>query len=157
MKYFLFFVFFIVFCLFNISYSKKVTHDNILVLNETVVNHRIIDNEKEDKAIFIKFYDPSCDYCKSLAKQWIELADENIEGIQLAVINCKSEQLLCKYWEITEVPTIYLLKERIFYVYNGERTTEDLRSFITEDWERSPRHEMPKMLDYRAIKKAQKK
>lgn len=45
----------------------------------------------------------------------------------------------------------------MFYIYNGDREVSDMVSFIESDYERSPRRELPKSLDYRAMKKAQKK
>lgn len=45
----------------------------------------------------------------------------------------------------------------MFYIYNGDRDVESMISFITADYIRSPRRELPRALDYRSIKKAQKK
>eukprot|EP00339_Tiarina_fusa_P010914 CAMPEP_0117049906 /NCGR_PEP_ID=MMETSP0472-20121206/34456_1 /TAXON_ID=693140 ORGANISM="Tiarina fusus, Strain LIS" /NCGR_SAMPLE_ID=MMETSP0472 /ASSEMBLY_ACC=CAM_ASM_000603 /LENGTH=235 /DNA_ID=CAMNT_0004763483 /DNA_START=124 /DNA_END=831 /DNA_ORIENTATION=+ len=128
-----------------------------MVLNETVVNARVKEITDEGKAMFIQFYSPECNYCKALSKDWIALAELDIPNIQLAVVNCIDEEILCRYWDISEVPSIYMLKDRILYIYNGDRLVEDMKEFITGDYERSPRRELPRSLDYKAFRHAQEK
>merc|ERR1712137_19580 len=153
-SYVLLFVFVVI---LNVSIvnGKSISNEKILVLNETVVNYHV-KHIPEGSAMFIQFYAPGCSYCKALAEDWVKLSEADVPNLQLAVVNCEADQSLCRYWELTEVPSLYLLKDKVFYIYKGERDVESMIEFITTDYKRSPSRDLPKALDYRKLKRAQK-
>ena len=43
-----------------------------------------------------------------VANELIELAEKQKEQTLVAVVDCSDNSVLCKYWNVTEVPTLFL-------------------------------------------------
>mmetsp|Transcript_16257 Transcript_16257/g.33467 ORF Transcript_16257/g.33467 Transcript_16257/m.33467 type:complete len:255 (-) Transcript_16257:54-818(-) len=144
----------VILSLLKFSEGRGYSRDNLLVINETNVNE--IVKGVGDEGLLISFYAPACEFCKAFAEEWIKAVDyeEPIPDVKFGVIDCVQNQMLCKYWGMTEVPHVKLLKQKVFYTYNGDRTHEDLLEFAKGDYLRAPKDDLPRGIDYKAIKEA---
>lgn len=80
---------------------------------------------------FVKFYAPWCGHCQRLAPDWESLAN-TLEGkINVAEVDCTTNQVTCTRFEIGGYPTLLFFKDGKYYKYSGPRTVEDMAKFAT--------------------------
>ncbi|XP_049849975.1 thioredoxin domain-containing protein-like [Schistocerca gregaria] len=85
---------------------------------------------------FIMFHAPWCLYCKQAMPTWESLASETkLEGFQIASVDCVSESLLCKKFNIRGYPTFILVENGNYYVFNSKRTIEDFSNFALSGYQ----------------------
>ena len=90
----------------------------------------VIDN---DLNVFVKFYSPNCPHCVKLKPTFEELADKlrNNKYIRIAEYNLKDNDF--DWFQIRSYPTLILFKageKHQTKYYNGNRTVEDMMSFV---------------------------
>ena len=121
----LIFLLFVLFSLFSTyCYCKKFESDHLYSLSEKNA-YTAVKNSTVPVFIFLYIpfswinltqminlihgsYVPNCDFCKELAPTWIALAEKQKEQTLVAVVDCSDNSVLCKYWNVTEVPTLFL-------------------------------------------------
>ena len=88
------------------------------------------------KKVFVKFYAPWCDHCKTMKPTWDRLAEEHIdsEDVLIADVDCiGAGEALCKKHRVTSFPTIRTFQPDAFmqgYLgidYKGGRSINLLR------------------------------
>ncbi|KAH8249200.1 hypothetical protein KR032_007174, partial [Drosophila birchii] len=82
---------------------------------------------------FVKFYSPSCVYCKLFRPIWQELASDliNETKVCIAEYDCRAEIKLCKDLSVTSVPTLILFKDgQNVETYKGSKDKRELRNFL---------------------------
>jgi protein disulfide-isomerase-like protein len=96
---------------------------------------------------FVKFYAPWCGHCKRMTPTWEALAEstELAEADKhIAKVDCTVENALCERFGVTGFPTLKVISAGKLYDYNGERTEESLKSFITSVFETTDSKPAPK-------------
>ncbi|KAJ5907542.1 hypothetical protein N7495_000224 [Penicillium taxi] len=78
---------------------------------------------------FIKFYAPWCHHCQALAPNWLEMAKEMKDTLNIGEVNCEIETRLCEDARVNAYPTIYFFRGGQRVEYSGLRGLGDLLSF----------------------------
>jgi len=84
------------------------------------------------KPHFVKFFAPWCGHCKRMAAAWTELASENTGDIVIAEADCTVETGFCSEHKVTGYPTIKYYTSEGATDYNGGRSIDALKHFISE-------------------------
>ena len=82
------------------------------------------------KPWFIEFYAPWCPHCQHLAPVWDEFHRRNSETLNVARVDCTSDDgsPLCDMFQVRGYPTLLYFPpgvETVYYKYNGGRDVED--------------------------------
>eukprot|EP00555_Chaetoceros_dichaeta_P003189 CAMPEP_0198248834 /NCGR_PEP_ID=MMETSP1447-20131203/501_1 /TAXON_ID=420782 /ORGANISM="Chaetoceros dichaeta, Strain CCMP1751" /LENGTH=258 /DNA_ID=CAMNT_0043933315 /DNA_START=30 /DNA_END=809 /DNA_ORIENTATION=- len=89
------------------------------------------------KAAFIKFFAPWCGHCKSMAGDWIKLADEmsDNDGVIIAEADCTSDDIgsICSDNGVEGFPTLKYGDIGALTDYQGGRDYESLFEFTKEN------------------------
>lgn len=80
-------------------------------------------------AWFIKFYAPWCAHCQALAPNWLEMAKEMKDTLNVGEVNCDIETRLCEDARVRAFPTIYFFRGGQRVEYTGLRGLGDLLSY----------------------------
>jgi len=95
-------------------------------------------NNKESQKVYW-FYKPGCPYCDEMESEW-ENVEKKLQGscITLRRINTADPKhgTVKKNFDIDTVPQIIKIKSNgMRYKYEGERKTDDIISWIHEDFD----------------------
>jgi protein disulfide-isomerase A1 len=109
-------------------------------------NDIVLDNTKD---VLFEFYAPWCGHCKSLAPIYEKLGEafSSIPSVVIAKIDATANDVDPKYG-VRGFPTIKFFpadKKNTPVDYNGERTLDDLKSFVEDN--ASIKFEMPTAKD----------
>jgi protein disulfide-isomerase A1 len=109
-------------------------------------NDVVLDNTKD---VLLEFYAPWCGHCKSLAPTYEKLGEafSDISSVVIAKIDATANDIDPKYG-VRGFPTIKFFpadKKNEPVDYNGERTLEDMKTFIEEN--ASVKFELPTAKD----------
>ena len=78
----------------------------------------------------MKFYAPWCGHCKKLEPVWKHVAQSlGDTGVRVARVDCTRFTKVATEFNIRGYPTILFLKGEDTYIYEGDRTREDLVAF----------------------------
>lgn len=75
---------------------------------------------------YVEFYAPWCSACKDFEYAWNWVADKMSDRINIARVNIDEAPLTMERFNITEIPTIILLKRGKFYKYHSHYRPVDL-------------------------------
>jgi thioredoxin domain-containing protein 10 len=79
---------------------------------------------------FIKFYAPYCGYCKKMEPTWIHVAQALYQtNIRVGKIDCTRFKSACQAFQVQGYPTIVFIRGSNEYVYQGERSKDELVHF----------------------------
>lgn len=117
---------------------EKETVDGLTTLVGTTYHEIVYGKENKDKDIFIAYKKAQCPHCVRLVPAWKELAKEfeNDENIIIAEVDGNANQLDDKNVSISGYPTVMLKvakNNNKFIEYEGDRSVEDLKSFINKN------------------------
>uniref|UniRef100_A0A6B2EAM9 Putative disulfide-isomerase txndc10 n=1 Tax=Phlebotomus kandelakii TaxID=1109342 RepID=A0A6B2EAM9_9DIPT len=80
---------------------------------------------------FVKFYAPWCAHCKRLEPIWNHVAQTLYNtNVRVGKVDCTRFTSVAQTFNINSFPTIVFLKEGVEFVYNGERSKEELIHFV---------------------------
>ncbi|GLH07390.1 Thioredoxin domain-containing protein 5 homolog [Gryllus bimaculatus] len=91
------------------------------------------DHIREGKH-FVKFYAPWCGHCQKLAPTWDDLARsfEYDTTVTIAKVDCTVHRSVCNTFDIVGYPTLLWIEDgKKLQKYQGQRTLEDLKSFVS--------------------------
>ena len=78
----------------------------------------------------MKFYAPWCGHCKKLEPVWKHVAQSlGDTGVRVARVDCTRFAKVATEFNIRGYPTIMFLKGEDTYIYEGDRTREDIVAF----------------------------
>ena len=118
---------------------KSNTKNNVITITEKYLKEKPF--EKADYLLF--FGSPKCPFCMKMLSTWKTLADVALlDGIKTGSINCLYEKKICNSFGVKQFPTVYLVKENLFYKFNGRRSLENFVGFYKEKF---------KMIDARSF------
>lgn len=84
----------------------------------------------------VEFFGENCGYCRTFKPDWDKLAEElNDTDITVATINASQLPDIAKKYGIRAYPTLVYFapgKEMYKYKFSGDRTIENVRSWIQE-------------------------
>ena len=80
-------------------------------------------------------YAPWCGHCKALAPVWDELYTIHNQDINIARVDCTSDDAsdICTQFKIRGFPSLLLLRENKWYKYSGKRDLESLVKFFKHE------------------------
>ncbi|KAJ5172627.1 hypothetical protein N7492_005220 [Penicillium capsulatum] len=78
---------------------------------------------------FIKFYVPWCPHCQALAPNWLEMAKEMKDTLNVGEVDCDVETRLCEDARVEAFPTIYFFRGGQRVEYTGLRGLGDLLTY----------------------------
>lgn len=83
---------------------------------------------------FVKFYSPSCVFCKIFSPIWRELAADLINETEVcfAEFDCSSGRKICKDLSVTSVPSLVWFEDGHNVTYKESRNKIELRNFVTK-------------------------
>lgn len=84
---------------------------------------------------FVKFYAPWCGHCQKLAPTWDALAKslEYDTTVTIAKVDCTVHRSVCNTFDIKGYPTLLWIEDgKKVEKYQGQRTHEDLKAFVTQ-------------------------
>lgn len=93
------------------------------------------DHQTSRGTWFIKFYAPWCGHCKKLAPVIDDLSTaEALQGsdVTVAKVDCTTERSVCERFGVQSYPTLKVVKEGLYYDYNGRRDVPAMAAFATE-------------------------
>ncbi|XP_055687912.1 protein disulfide-isomerase TMX3 [Lutzomyia longipalpis] len=80
---------------------------------------------------FVKFYAPWCAHCKRLEPVWSHVAQTLYNtNVRVGKVDCTRFTSVAQVFNINSFPTIIFMKDGLEFVYNGERTKEELIHFV---------------------------
>ncbi|EUD65552.1 DnaJ like subfamily C member 16 [Plasmodium inui San Antonio 1] len=85
-------------------------------------------------SLVINFYSPACSHCKSFKKKFLKFSKKYDGYLTFSVVNCQEEKSICRKYNVKSLPHIILLKKnKTFETFYGNRTEENLISFIEQN------------------------
>ncbi|EGC30311.1 hypothetical protein DICPUDRAFT_92995 [Dictyostelium purpureum] len=128
---------------------KKI--DDSLVVNLDTHN---IDSHLSSGIWMIKFFAPWCKHSQEFHKTFSELSHLLKEHIKFGQVDCINDPMLLHRFEITAYPTLKLLYKGILYEFQGERTVQQIVSFLENGYKSADQMEYP-LIDQQEILKKQ--
>lgn len=117
-----------VFLLVLLSIAKS----NVIVLTSNNFEH---DTQASSGSTtgdwLIKYYAPWCGHCNKMAPMYDELAKELDGSVNVAKIDVTANRDLGRRFNISGFPTLKFLRLGRTYDYQGPRTLEALKEFVT--------------------------
>ncbi len=88
---------------------------------------------KKNKIVILKFGTEMCDACHALESELEDLEEEN-ENVSVLLIDCNQAQDLAENYDIQEVPTMIILKDRSTMIYRnyGVMMSQDIEEIISK-------------------------
>jgi thioredoxin-like negative regulator of GroEL len=112
------------------------------VQNVVVLTKENFDKATRNKNVFIKWYDPNCDHCKQMARDWEKLGEEwkGHSLVLIAEVNCRAnedaERWCADEMEIYGVPSLLYGEPshggQYLQSYGDDKTYSVLTKFVNE-------------------------
>ncbi|CRL00032.1 CLUMA_CG013320, isoform A [Clunio marinus] len=107
-----------------VLFSSKTWGSRVLELSD-----RFLDVRSEGMW-YIEFYAPYCGYCKKLEPIWNHVGQSlHNTNIRVGKIDCTRFKSVCHSFKVQGYPTIIFIRGNNEYVFNGERTKDELVHF----------------------------
>ncbi|CAJ1452011.1 unnamed protein product, partial [Effrenium voratum] len=106
-----------------------------------------VDKVLQEGPILVKFFAPWCSHCKSMAKDFHKLAQEELpDGIRVGRVDSTKNPALNKRFGIHGYPTLLMLTDegKDMRSYAGDRSFQSLLSFAKGGWRTAPVHDPTK-------------
>ena len=119
------------FCLISLIVCKECYQNegDVLVLDEHSFGFAI----REFKYILVLFYDPECPHCLNFMPDYGKMAtDLKKENFIFAKFNAVRYEKIANNYDLEAFPTLILLKNQEKFVFEGERTRENIENFLKE-------------------------
>eukprot|EP01065_Artemidia_motanka_P023178 TRINITY_DN2760_c0_g2_i1.p1 TRINITY_DN2760_c0_g2~~TRINITY_DN2760_c0_g2_i1.p1 ORF type:complete len:277 (+),score=107.17 TRINITY_DN2760_c0_g2_i1:64-831(+) len=112
---------------------KKIEGGSGEVIEVTPYNwNEVVDSTERD--VFVKFYAPWCGHCKSMAPEWVSLAESNkgVTDLLIAEVNADEHKHLARHHDIQGFPTLkwYSKSNKKGETYQGARAAAAMQDFI---------------------------
>ena len=93
----------------------------------------LVQNSSVNENWFIMLHSPNCQHCTKFKPTFYNSAYEHKDsGVNFGEVNCIDEDNLCSRLRIKYYPSIILVKDKLIYRFQGQRTLNDLKYFIKE-------------------------
>ena len=83
----------------------------------------------------IRFYRNSCPYCVSSKPEWYKFKDSQYTNPLVSIYEVDTEKdegkELMKQYGLESVPNIIMIDDIKIKVYDGDRSSEDIKNFVT--------------------------
>ena len=91
----------------------------------------VVAGGKNGAPKIVLYYVPWCPHCKNIMPEWNKL-EQNMQGTQTEVkkVDCEANPEAAKQNNVDGFPTIILFKNGKALNYEGDRTMEEIKSFI---------------------------
>ncbi|ORX88557.1 the third thioredoxin [Basidiobolus meristosporus CBS 931.73] len=102
---------------------------------DSVLNSQNFAANVDNGTWLIKFFSPTCGYCKRLAPVWQQFSAENLQSLQsqnfhIGEVDCTLYGSLCDQNKVNGYPTINLYRKGVFVEeYTGPRSTDALAEY----------------------------
>ena len=119
------------FCLISLIVCKEryQNEGDVLVLDENSFGFAI----REFKYLLVLFYDPECPHCQNFMPDYGKMAtDLKKENFIFAKLNAVRYEKIANNYDLEAFPTLILLKNQEKFVFEGERTRENIENFLKE-------------------------
>ena len=129
----------------TVSYLSKSAmankEDMPIVLDSSNFYNTVLDREtgklQGTKPWFIEFYAPWCPHCMHLAPVWDDLHRQNKDKVNVARVDCTSQngRSLCSEYQVHGYPTLLFFEvgqDQQYQTYRGQRTLEAFEEYINE-------------------------
>ena len=144
--------------------AEETESSNLNILDYDNFYELVMDKEsntvKGENGWFVKFYAPWCGHCQRLAPTWEQLADETKGQLNVAKVDCTSDngKPLCQQFEVRGYPTLLWFPtdliengegaaQKNYYKFQGPRSLDEFKSFsLGGDWVNAEADEIPKNL-----------
>lgn len=114
-------------CLILLSLASITCVDSSRVLE---LSDRFLDVRNEGQW-FVMFYAPWCAHCKKLEPVWAHVAQALYNtNIRVGRVDCTRFTAVAQAFRVNAYPTIIFVKGPYDFVYNGDRTKEELIHFV---------------------------
>ena len=110
--------------------------DNIDNIDNTKINLDINKNNitsyinNSDTVVLQLFYKTTCSYCDKFMPTWVQIINNLPATATYEEINCEENNKLVNENNITTVPTIILLLNNVKKIYMGDRSYNDINTFL---------------------------
>jgi len=86
----------------------------------------------KDKNTAILFYSPSCKYSIDFLPIWNKINDNFSTKLNLVLVNVKNSDYaeVCKFFNVNEYPTLYLVTKSTMTKYTDEHDFETIKLFL---------------------------
>ena len=114
---------------FNYNPFENFDFGNIIWLDDTNATSEI----KKHDLLFIVFYSPWCQHCHLFFPEFVKTskyAEEKNLTVKFAKIDASVSHNISEEYEITVIPSVFLIYKGKKYLFEGERTKENLLKFM---------------------------
>ena len=97
------------------------------------------ENIYDQKNILVLFKMTNCHYCEKFENKWYNIikSNTNNKNLKFSEVNCKGsehEKKITNHYEITEFPTLLLIKSNNKYVkYEGLLDEKQIKQFLLDN------------------------
>jgi len=91
----------------------------ILQVNDSDFDATIDEEFSKGQTVILKFETELCDACMALGFE-LEEIDEEYENVSILEIDCVESEFLAQRFDIAQVPTMTILKNRTTTLYHAE-------------------------------------
>ena len=116
--------------------EKEIEFDPLHELTDENFKNLIAEAKAKKQMLFFDIYAPWCGWCKKMADEWKQLAEEykDNESMKVLTIDGSTNPIAKEHFSVKTFPTLVLYngKTNKYHKYKGERTVEDFKNFINK-------------------------
>lgn len=107
-------------------------HSKAIHMNDS--NHKDMMKKYKDRSMLIWFYATWCGHCQHFAPIYDEIYDAMHTDDRYAIlcVDIDESPELASEYEVTGIPTIYLVKDNEKHLYNDQRTKDSIIAFMNQ-------------------------
>lgn len=114
----------------SISIDEDENINKITIIEEFTSKsfHKTILQQNSKEKWFIMFYAPWCQISKSVMPLWEKIATNVSKSfdIHIGKVDCEASKDLAKLFLVLSYPTLIMIEDGKYYIYNEERTTDKM-------------------------------